>query len=140
MKVLKFGGTSVGSAQRMKQVADIIRNQEGRKIVVLSAMSGTTNKLVELAGYLAQGNKSAAQELIANLLSAYKQTVADLYKQEDSKQKGLELLNEHFSFLKSLAVGEYRSSQEKTILAQGELLSTQLTELISGPPSTSPPH
>ena len=129
MKVLKFGGTSVGSAQRMKQVADIIRNQEGRKIVVLSAMSGTTNKLVELAGYLAQGNKSAAQELIANLLSAYKQTVADLYKQDDSKQKGLELLNEHFSFLKSLAVGEYRSSQEKAILAQGELLSTQLFTL-----------
>lgn len=126
MKVLKFGGTSVGSAERMKQVAEIITAQGGKKIVVLSAMSGTTNKLVELAGYLKQANKTAAQELLANLRSSYNITLQDLYKNEDIKSAANEVLEECFSYLRSLAVGEYHVSKEKSILAQGEILSTRL--------------
>ena len=69
MKVLKFGGTSVGSAQRIKDVAKLITGS--RNIVVLSAMSGTTNSLVEISDYLYKKNPDGANEIINNLARKY---------------------------------------------------------------------
>ncbi|MGB0166189.1 MAG: aspartate kinase [Luteibaculum sp.] len=126
MKVLKFGGTSVGSAERMRQVSDILLGVKGKKLVVLSAMSGTTNKLVELCGYLSKGNKLAAQELLLALDQEYQQKIKDLYKQESFIKQAKESFGRHFSFLKESALGEYSSHLEKSILAQGELISTEL--------------
>ena len=95
MKVLKFGGTSVGSAQRMKEVAKLITDGE-RKIVVLSAMSGTTNTLVEISDYLYKKNPEGANEIINKLEAKYKQHVDELYATEEYKQKGLEVIKSHF--------------------------------------------
>ena len=89
MKVLKFGGTSVGSAQRMKDVAKLITDGE-RKIVVLSAMSGTTNTLVEISDYLYKKNPEGANEIINRLEGKYKQHIDELYSTEEYKQKTLE--------------------------------------------------
>lgn len=94
MKVLKFGGTSVGSAQRMKEVAKLITDGE-RKIVVLSAMSGTTNTLVEISDYLYKKNPEGANEIINKLEAKYKQHVDELYATEEYKQKGLEVIKSH---------------------------------------------
>lgn len=94
MKVLKFGGTSVGSAQRMKEVAKLITDGE-RKIVVLSAMSGTTNTLVEISDYLYKKNPEGANEIINKLEAKYKQHVDELYATEEYKQKGLEIIKSH---------------------------------------------
>ena len=77
MKVLKFGGTSVGSAQRMKEVAKLITDGE-RKIVVLSAMSGTTNTLVEISDYLYKKNPEGANEIINRLETKYRQHIDEL--------------------------------------------------------------
>ncbi len=126
MRILKFGGTSVGSAERMHHVADIIREVPEDKIVVLSAMSGTTNELVALCGYLSQGNKAAAQELVLQLEQHYLQTVAKLFAKEDNRKQGRSIVSTHFTFLKEATVGEYNPRLDKSILAQGELLSTQL--------------
>ena len=89
MKVLKFGGTSVGSAQRIKEVAKLITDGE-RKIVVLSAMSGTTNTLVEISDYLYKKNPEGANEIINRLETKYRQHIDELYATPEYKQKGLE--------------------------------------------------
>lgn len=125
MKVLKFGGTSVGSAQRMKEVADLVSDKTP-KIVVLSAMSGTTNSLVEIANYLYKKNHDGANELINQLEQKYKAEISELYSTDEYKQKGLELIRSHFEYIKSFTIDMFTVFEEKTILAQGELLSTAM--------------
>ncbi|WP_462317319.1 aspartate kinase [Marinilabilia sp.] len=125
MKVLKFGGTSVGSADRMREVADLV-TRPGRKIVVLSAMSGTTNSLVEIANYLYKKNYDGANEVINRLERGYLSTVAELFAKEDYKHKGLELVKSHFDYIKSFTKDVFTVFEEKSILAQGELMTTAL--------------
>ncbi|MGQ1785455.1 MULTISPECIES: aspartate kinase [unclassified Saccharicrinis] len=125
MKVLKFGGTSVGSAARMKEVADLVCNGE-QKIVVLSAMSGTTNILVEITNYLYKKNNEGANELINSLEEKYYAEVEDLYATDEFKQKGKELIEFHFDYIKSFTIDMFTAFEEKAILAQGELISTAM--------------
>lgn len=128
MKVLKFGGTSVGTAQRMKEVARLILNGE-QKIVVLSAMSGTTNNLVEIADYYYKNNASGALEKINVLQQSYEEVIKELYSTEEFLQKAQNVLATHFNYLRSFAKSIFTSFEEKAILAQGELLSTNLFQL-----------
>ena len=125
MKVLKFGGTSVGTPQRMKDVAQLI-NDGQQKIVVLSAMSGTTNSLVEISDYYRKRNSEAAGSVINKLRTKYMQHLEELYTQEETKQKTRALLEEIFIFLHSFAGCEFSDANEKAILAQGELMSTNM--------------
>ena len=128
MKVLKFGGTSVGSAQRMKEVAKLVLDGE-QKIVVLSAMSGTTNSLVEISNYLYKKNSDGANEVINKLETKYIQEVNELYSTAEYKEKGLELIREHFNYIKSFTNNIFTVFEEKVILAQGELISTGMVNL-----------
>ena len=123
MKVLKFGGTSVGSAQRMKNVAKLITDGE-QKIVVLSAMSGTTNTLVEISDYLYKKNPEGANEVINRLERKYRQHVDELYSSEEYKTKGRELIKGHFDYIRSFTKDLFTLFEEKVILSQGELIST----------------
>ncbi len=125
MIVLKFGGTSVGSADRIKEVAKLV-NTTDKKIVVLSAMSGTTNSLVDIANYLYKKNNEAASELILALEQNYFKVVTELFKTDQYKQKGKELIISHFNSIKSFTQDLFTLFEEKSILAQGELLSTGL--------------
>lgn len=125
MKVLKFGGTSVGSPENMKAVIDIIADGE-QKLVVLSAMSGTTNALVEISNYLHKKNKDTALILIGNLEAKYKKVVDELYQTEESKKKGLQIVKTSFDTMRSFTSGNFSEVGENTIVAQGELISTQL--------------
>ncbi len=127
MKVLKFGGTSVGSAQRMKEVAKIVCESK-HNIVVLSAMSGTTNQLVEIADYLYKKNPTGAMEIINRLENSYYPVVEELFSSEEYKQKGKELIQTFFNFLRSFTSlsDTFTLFEEKIILAQGELISTNL--------------
>ncbi len=125
MKILKFGGTSVGSAQRMKEVADLVCNGQ-QKIVVLSAMAGTTNSLVEIANYLYKKNNEGANELITELEQKYYKEVDALYNTEEYKNKGKVLIESHFNYIKSFTIDMFTSFEEKAILAQGELISTAM--------------
>ncbi|MBR5600571.1 MAG: aspartate kinase, partial [Bacteroidaceae bacterium] len=102
MKVLKFGGTSVGSAERMQNVVKLISDGES-KIVVLSAMSGTTNSLIEFTNYLRNGNPNGACEHSTVLQSKYMQTIKELYKKEEYTAAGTEIVNRVFSHLRDLA-------------------------------------
>jgi aspartate kinase len=125
MKVLKFGGTSVGSAERMHALAKLI-NDGNPKIVVLSAMSGTTNGLVEIANALyAKDNEKAAQ-LIDALDQKYRGVIKQLYATESALNKGKELLDSHFTYLRSFTMDLFTVNEERAILAQGELLSTAM--------------
>lgn len=125
MKVLKFGGTSVGSAERMKEVAKLITDGE-KKIVVLSAMSGTTNTLVEISDYLYKKNPEGANEIINKLEKKYKQHVDELYSTEEYKQRGLEIIKSHFDYIRSFTKDLFTLFEEKVVLAQGELISTAM--------------
>jgi aspartate kinase len=125
MKVLKFGGTSVGSAERIKEVASII-NDGQPKIVVLSAMSGTTNSLVEIVNDLYQSKRDDAESKIAILKGKYVTVVNELYNAEEYKNKGHKLLTTHFEYLLSFLHDNFTIHEERCILAQGELLSTAL--------------
>jgi aspartate kinase len=125
MKVLKFGGTSVGSAERMKAVADLIQNGEP-KIVVLSAMSGTTNQLVQIAEKLYQNANQEANALIDALHNKYKQVVEELYITDEKKKQALELIYTHFDHIRSFTLDLFTVYEERAVLAQGELLSTAL--------------
>ena len=125
MKVMKFGGTSVGSAERMKGVATLINEGED-KIVVLSAMSGTTNSLVEICGYLANNNPEGANEVINKLEGLYKKHIKELYSTEEYKEKTTALVKEVFDYLRSFTKQLFTSIEERIILAQGEIISTNM--------------
>lgn len=125
MQVLKFGGTSVGSPERIKNVATLITDGKP-KVVVLSAMSGTTNSLVEIAQYLYQGNKSGALETISALEKKYEQVVHDLFETESYKTQGLEVVKAHFASIKEFTKDMFTLFEERAILAEGELISTAL--------------
>lgn len=125
MKVLKFGGTSVGSPERMKEVCKLITDGK-QKIVVLSAMSGTTNSLVEIADYFKKHNFEAANNVINKLRSKYMEHVKELYATEKMAQQTIDLLEEIFMFLHSFSSADFDETAEKTVLAQGELMSTNM--------------
>lgn len=125
MKILKFGGTSVGSAQRIKNVAGLICNGE-RNFVVLSAMSGTTNALVGIADYIHSGNANGARGAINLLEQKYHQHIEELYSTEEYKNKALEYVKGVFKYLSGFCSARIDSVQQKQILAQGELISTHM--------------
>ena len=125
MKVLKFGGTSVGTPQRMKEVVRLI-NDGQQKIVVLSAMSGTTNSLVEISDYYRKRNSEAAGSVINKLRTKYMQHVEELYEKEETRQQTRALLEEIIMYLHSFAGCDFTDANEKAILAQGELMSTNM--------------
>ena len=129
MKVLKFGGTSVGSAKRIKEVAALV-TPRGNNIIVLSAMSGTTNTLVEIAEYLYRHNVNGAKATINSLEKKYTEVIAELYDKEATREAATAAVGDVFRFLRTFAhEGEFTSVQEKEILAQGELISTTLMHL-----------
>ncbi len=125
MKVLKFGGTSVGSPERMKKLLDIIDASQ-RQIVVLSAVSGTTNNLVEIGQAYLEGDKKKALSLIGALKSKYEIFIKELFSKAEFLEQGKEVIDYHFELLINLANDLFTSIEEKVILAQGELLSTTL--------------
>ena len=128
MKVLKFGGTSVGSAARMKDVAKLICDGE-QKIVVLSAMSGTTNSLVEISDYFYKNNTSGALEKINTLEQKYYDVIAELYTKAEYIAEIKKTIKTHFEYLRSFSKSVFTLFEEKAILAQGELLSTAMFQL-----------
>lgn len=125
MKVMKFGGTSVGSPQRIKNVAQLISDKES-KFVVLSAMSGTTNSLVEISDYLSKNNALGANNIIKKLEGIYNKHVDELYSTEEYKQITKRFIDEEFRYLRSFTKQEYCELFEKEILAQGEIISTNM--------------
>ena len=125
MKVLKFGGTSVGSPERMKKLLDIIDPAQ-RQIVVLSAVSGTTNSLVEIGQAYLEGDKSKASTLITALKDKYESFIKELFATPEHLQQGKEVIDYHFALLNNLANDLFTLIEQKVILAQGELLSTTL--------------
>ncbi len=125
MKVLKFGGTSVGSPERMKKLLDIIDPSQ-RQIVVLSAVSGTTNNLVEIGQAYLAGDKNKATSLITVLKDKYEVFIKELFAKKEYLEQGKEVIDYHFSLLSNLANDLFTPIEEKVILAQGELLSTTL--------------
>ncbi len=125
MKVLKFGGTSVGTPQRMKDVVKLITDGE-QKIVVLSAMSGTTNSLVEISDYLYKKNPEGANETINVLEAKYKKHVDELYTTPEMKKQTLDFLKQEFDYLRSFTKGIFTMFEEKIIVGQGEIISTNM--------------
>ncbi len=123
---MKFGGTSVGKPERMHQVSQLITRDTEPKIVVLSALSGTTNSLVEISNSLALGDRSAAKQKIDKLEAHYQSFVNELLLKEATRAKGLAVVSEHFEFLNIILRISFSEALNKDILAQGELLSTKL--------------
>ena len=129
MKVMKFGGTSVGKPERMRQIAQLITAVDEPVIVVLSALSGTTNALVEISNRLAAADKKGANEKISNLEKYYQQFIEDLLQDSNLHTRGMEMITEHFDFLRITQKISLSDALSKDILAQGELMSTKLFSL-----------
>ena len=125
MKVLKFGGTSVGSAQRIKDVANLIAAR-GKNIVVLSAMSGTTNSLVEISDYLYKRNVEGAKEIINSLENKYRSVIEELYSTEEFKLLAWNEIRDCFNFIRSFSKDIFTLFEEKEILSRGEIMSVAL--------------
>ena len=123
---MKFGGTSVGSPERIREVASLVSRGEESTFVVLSAMSGTTNSLIEISNYLYKKNPGSANEVINQLEQKYMQHIEELYATEEYKAKTREFLHEEFNYLRSFAKGLFTSFEEKSIVAQGEMISTNM--------------
>jgi aspartate kinase len=128
MKVLKFGGTSVGSAERMKEVARLVNRNE-KQIVVLSAMSGTTNSLVQIAENLYAKKNSKVSQLINQLEKKYKQVVSELFSDPVISKEASALIDSHLNYIRSFTQDLFTIHEERAILAQGELISTALFHL-----------
>ncbi len=128
MKVLKFGGTSVGSAQRIKEVAKLV-TARGCNIIVLSAMSGTTNTLVEISDYLYKKNIDGAKETVNALEAKYMRTIDELYSTPEAKEEATREIKACFNYIRSFTKDIFTLFEEKEILAQGELMSTALMNI-----------
>lgn len=126
MQVYKFGGTSVGKPERMHSVADLITRDDQPKIVVLSALSGTTNSLVSIGESLAADKKEEALEKINVLKAHYDAFIESLLSSEEKKEEAKAVINEHFEFLKITLKISFNEALNRDILAQGELMSTKL--------------
>ena len=126
MKVMKFGGTSVGSPARMKEVAKLITKSGEPTFVVLSAMSGTTNSLVEISNYLYKKNPDGANEVINRLEEKYLQHIEELYSNDEYKTRTKDFLLSEFNLLRSYTKGMFTSFEEKIVVAQGEIMSTNM--------------
>ncbi|MBQ4146739.1 MAG: aspartate kinase, partial [Prevotella sp.] len=126
MKVMKFGGTSVGSPERMKNVSQLVTKDNEPVFVVLSAMSGTTNSLIEISNYLYRKNPEGANDVIYRLEEKYKQHIDELYSTEEYKQKTLDFLNTELEYLRSFTKDIFTSFEERSIVAQGEIISTNM--------------
>jgi len=126
MLVVKFGGTSVGKPERMKKIANLVMSMPGKKIVVLSALSGTTNALVKIGENLLAQQLTAANQEIAELEKHYLQFIKELYSSESYKAIGEEIVSRYFSLFRLLAAGKFDDRGYRELLAQGELISTEL--------------
>lgn len=126
MKVMKFGGTSVGKPERMHQIVSLVAKETEPVIVVLSALSGTTNILVEIAYHISKGDRHTAKQLIDKLEAHYQEFIAQLVKKPDSVAKAKAIIAEHFEFLNIILKISFSEALSKDIMAQGELLSTKL--------------
>jgi len=126
MKVMKFGGTSVGSPARMKEVTKLVTKSGEPVFVVLSAMSGTTNSLVEISNYLYKKNPEGANEVINQLERKYLKHIDELYSTDAMKAQIREFLTSEMNYLRSFTKELFTSFEEKSIVAQGELISTNM--------------
>lgn len=126
MKVMKFGGTSVGTPDRMKEVTKLVTKSGKPVFVVLSAMSGTTNSLVEIADYLYKKNPEGANEVINQLERKYMKHVDELYTKDATKEQTREFLVSEMNYLRSFTKELFTSFEEKSIVAQGEMMSTNM--------------
>ena len=126
MIVMKFGGTSVGSPSRMKEVTRLVTASGKPVFVVLSAMSGTTNSLVEISNYLYRKNPDGANEVINKLEEKYMAHVDELYTTNEWKQNTRAFLADEFKYLRSFTKELFTSFEEKSIVAQGEIISTNM--------------
>jgi aspartate kinase len=126
MKVMKFGGTSVGRPERMHRVAELVNEQEESVLLVLSAVSGTTNALVPIGESLALGDREKANTLIDALHQQYVEFIQGLLKKDEAIESAQQILTEHFGLLKIICRISYSEALNRDILAQGELLSTKL--------------
>lgn len=126
MKVMKFGGTSVGKPERMHHIVSLVKKEKEPVIVVLSALSGTTNALVEIGNLISRGDRKAAKKAIDKLESHYQAFIGDLVKKKESLAKAKAIVAEHFEFLNIILKISFSEALSKDILAQGELLSTKL--------------
>ena len=123
---MKFGGTSVGTPQRMKEVTQLVVKSGEPVFVVLSAMSGTTNSLVEISDYLYKKNADGANEVINRLENKYMKHIDELYEKDETKQVTREFLKDEFNYLRSFTKEIFTSFEEKAIVAQGEMMSTNM--------------
>lgn len=126
MLVLKFGGTSVGKPERMRKIADLLLSTPGKKIVVLSALSGTTNTLVKIGDYLLSQSPDSAAREINDLEKHYEAFIKELFSTEAYKAIGQEIVSRYFSLFRLLAAGRFDDRSYRELLAQGELISTEL--------------
>lgn len=126
MVVLKFGGTSVGKPERMKKIAELVTGTPGKKIVVLSALSGTTNSLVAIGDHLLLGQHAKAEEEIVSLEKHYLNFIKELYSSDSFQAIGQEIVSRFFIFIRLLAAGQFDNKSYRELLAQGELISTEL--------------
>lgn len=129
MKILKFGGTSVGKPERMHQVRTLITKDNDQKIVVLSALSGTTNALVQMSDALYANDAKKANEVIDTLYAHYVQFISDLFKDKKFEALAKTIIDKHFQEMRELTKIAHTQVEERIYLAQGELLSTQLFQL-----------
>lgn len=125
MQVYKFGGTSVGSPERMRNIAEILRGKKDL-IVVLSAMSGTTDKLAQITNLLYESLKKEASEKCQALREEYYRLIPELLINDQTRNECREMVSSHFDYIRSFTLKVFSKKQEKAILAQGELLSTAL--------------
>ncbi len=126
MKIMKFGGTSVGRPERMQQVSELITKTDEPVITVLSALSGTTNALVTIGDAMASGDRKQAKEKIDELSAHYDTFIRELLKKDDTYNKAKNIVAEHFEFLNIILKISFSEALSKDILAQGELLSTKI--------------
>ncbi|WP_026763105.1 aspartate kinase [Sediminibacterium salmoneum] len=126
MKIMKFGGTSVGKPERMHEVAKLITRDSDNKIVVLSALSGTTNTLVQISDLLAKGERESAKDTIQQLHQHYLGFINQLVSKPENQEKARVIIAEHFEFLNIILRISFSEALNKDILAQGELMSTKL--------------
>ena len=130
---MKFGGTSVGDASCMRKVAEIIRaaSAESDIVVVVSAMSGVTNKLIEAAVRSEAGNREAVETIFAQLRERHEIVVEALIQSDEERRRIGESMQKFFEEGErlcqgTLLLGELTPRARDSISSLGERLSAPL--------------
>jgi len=130
MKVLKFGGTSVGSPESLVRVKEIVYSQKGATFVVLSAMSGVTNELLQVLDAIKDSDSQKLEALTQVIADKHYHLIHAVLQEESLQQQAIQHVDDVLQRLQGFLQVPEAHNLYSEILTLGELMSTKIFSIV----------